>query len=257
MSEDSIISKATINKLTNKIYELRLGVDRYTLKDTIYQLIPSIDSLQIQGYKLADISAYLSKNGVVISDRTLDQYLKEIQEEAWSIQREDEPSSPPCSDPELNLPVGRIPAFEASEYYHVIFHHLSNENIEVKIAVAKLVRRITGMSLRDVKNIVESTDRIFLIGIHKIVAEYVKYKIEKAGGIASIEKTVYSEYIGDLGDIPINERFLPDFIDELEFYEVLTLEQKQEFKNRCIFASERRKRVKKLCHEFLWESRKS
>jgi Ribosomal protein L7/L12 C-terminal domain len=249
------LSKATINKLKNQIYEIQLGVDRYTLKDTIYQLIPSIVILQNRGYKLADISAYLSENGVIISDLTLSRYLKEIEKEARSIRREDELSSPPCSDPELNLLVSRIPAFEASEDYQVIFNRLSNESPEVKIAVLKAVRRVTGMSLEDAENIVESTeDRIFMIGVHKIVAEYVKYKIEKAGGIASIEKTVYSEYIGDVGDMPIRERFLPDFIDELEFYEILTLEQKQEFKNRCIFASERRKRVKKLCDEFPWES---
>ena len=248
------ISKAIINKLTHQIHEIQLGVDRFTLKDTIYQLIPSIVILQNQEYKLADISAYLSKNGVVISDLTLGRYLKEIETEARSIRREDEPSSPPCFDPDLNVPVGRIPAFEDTEYYHVIFHRLSNEDPEVKIAVSKAVRRVTGMNLEDVENTVESTDRILLIGVRKIVAEYVKYKIEKAGGIASSEKTVYSEYMGDIGDIPINERFLPDFIDELEFYEVLTLEQKQEFKNRCIFASERRKRVKKLCDEFSLES---
>ena len=74
-------------------------------------------------------------------------------------------------------------------------------------------------------------------------SKYVKYKLEKAGGIALIDKT------DDLGDIPRNERFLPDFIEEIEFYKVLTLEQKQEFKNRCIFASERRKGVQELCRE--------
>lgn len=250
------ISKATINNLINKIHKLHLDVERHTLKETIYQLIPSISSLQIQGYKLADISAYLSGNGVVISDLTLRQYLNEIEEAARLIRREDEPSSPNLSDTELNLPVGEIPACEASEYYHVTFNHLSNESPEVKIAVLKVIWRVTGMGLRDAKNIVNSTNEIFLIGVHKIVAEYVKYKIEKAGGIASIDKTVYSEYRGDLGDIPIKERFLPDFIDEIEFYEVLTLTQKQEFKNRCIFASERRKRVKELCFEFLKESRR-
>jgi hypothetical protein len=101
------------------------------------------------------------------------------------------------------------------------------------------------------RNIVESTNGIVVSGVHKIVAEYVKYKLEKAGGIASFDK------IDNLEDIPSNEGFLPDFIDEIEFYEVLTIEQKQEWKNRCIFASERRKRVKELCHELLWESRKS
>jgi Ribosomal protein L7/L12 C-terminal domain len=243
MSEDSKISQATINKLIHQIYEIQLGVERYHIEDTIYQLIPSIASLHDRGYKLADISAYLSENGVVISDLTLGRYLNKIDKEAWSIRCEDEPSSPSLSEPELNLQVGRIPALEASEYYRVILHHLSNESFEIKKTVLRLVLRFSGMSLGYAKNIVDSQNRIVISGVHKIVAEYVKYKLEKAGGIASIEKT------DDLGDIPRNERFLPELIDELEFYEVLTLDQKQEFKNRCIFASERRKRAKELCRE--------
>ena len=126
MSEDSKISKVTITELIQKIDELQLSAAQsYTLKDTIYQLIPSIASLQDQGYKLADISAYLSENGVVISYPTLGQYLDEIQHEASSIRREDEPSYSDFPRLELNLQVGKIPAFEASEYYQVILHHLS------------------------------------------------------------------------------------------------------------------------------------
>jgi ribosomal protein L7/L12 len=248
MSENSKISKATITNLMHKIDELQLSpTQSYTLKDTIYQLIPSIASLQEQGYKLADISAYLSENGVVISYLTLGKYLHEIQKEAWSIRREDEPACSGFPGLELNLQVGKIPAFEASEYYQVILHHLSDESLEAKIAILRLVWRVSGIGIGDAKkNIVESTNAIVVSGVHKIVAEYVKYKLEKAGGIASIEKT------DNLGDIPRNERFLPDSIDELEFYEVLTIKQKQEWKNRCIFASERRKRVKKLYQEFLW-----
>jgi Effector-associated domain 10/NACHT domain/Ribosomal protein L7/L12 C-terminal domain len=250
VSEDSKISKATINKLIHKIDKLQFSADRsYTLKDAIYQLIPSIASLQDQGYKLADISAYLSENGVAISYLTLGQYLDEIQHEAWLIRREDEPSCPGFPDLEPNLQFGKIPAFEASEYYQVIFHHLSNESLEVKTAVLRVVWRVSGIGIGDAKNIIESGN-VVISGVHKIVAEYVKYKLEKAGGIASIEKT------DNLADIPRNERFLPDFIDEIEFYEVLTTEQKQEWKNRCIFASERRKLVKKLYSEFL-ESRKN
>ena len=250
MSEDSKISQATINKLIHQIYEIQLGVERFTIEEAIYHLIPSIASLQDRGYKLADIVAYLSENGVVISDLTLSRYLNKIDRGAWSIRCEDEPPSPSLSEPELNLQVGRIPALEALEYYQVILHHLSNESLEIKSTVLRLVWRISGMGLGYAKDIVDSQNKIVISGVHQIVAEYVKYKLQKAGGIASIEKT------DDLGDIPRNERFLPELIDEIEFYEVLTLDQKQEFKNRCIFASKRRKRAKKLCHEFLWESRR-
>ncbi len=246
MSEDSKISKATITKLIHKIDKLQLStVQSYTLKDTIYQLIPSIVSIQDQGYKLADISAYLSENGVVISYLTLGQYLKEIQQEAWLIRSEDEPSCPDFPDLELNLEFDKVIDSKDSDYYQVIFHHLADESLEVKVAVLKVVRRISGAGLKDAKDAIESTNVIVVSGVHKIVAEYAKYKIEKAGGITSIERT------DNLGDIPRNERFLPDYIDELEFYEVLTLEQKQEWKNRCVFASARRKRVNKLYKEFL------
>ena len=251
MSEDPKISKATISKLINKIDKLQLkAAQSYTLKDTIYQLIPSIASLQDQGYKLADISSYLSKNGVVISYLTLGQYLGEIQREAWLGRYEDDTSSPNAPNLELNLQFDKVLDSKDSDYYQTRFHHLSDQSLEVKEAVLGVVWRISGIGIKDAKDLVESTNTIILSGVHKIVAEYAKYKIEKAGGIASIEKTA------NLGDIPNNERFLPDSIDELEFYEVLTLEQKQEWKYRCSFASERRKRVKKLYGEFLWKREK-
>ena len=247
MSEEPKIPKATVTKLIDKIDELQSEDSQvYTLRDTIYQLIPSIAILENRGYKLADVVSYLNENGVIISDRTLVHYLREIQSEAYSMQVRDRPICPGLPDLELNPQLDKILGSKDREYYQVILHHLSDESVEVKIAVLKIVRWISGLGLKDAKDAVDSTNAIVLSGVHKIVAEYIRYKLEKTGGIASIEP------IKNPGYIPNNERFLPNSIDEIEFYEGLTLDQKQEWKNRCIFAAERRNRVSKLRGEF-WE----
>lgn len=56
-----------------------------------------------------------------------------------------------------------------------------------KIAVLKVVRTITGLGLKEAKDLVESTPKAVKEGVTKEVAEDVKKQIEEAGGKVSIK----------------------------------------------------------------------
>ena len=56
-----------------------------------------------------------------------------------------------------------------------------------KIAVLKVVRTITGLGLKEAKDLVESTPKAVKEGVTKEAAEDVKKQIEEAGGKVSIK----------------------------------------------------------------------
>ena len=56
-----------------------------------------------------------------------------------------------------------------------------------KIAVLKIVREITGLGLKDAKDLVESTPKTIKEGLPKADAEAAKKLIEEAGGKVSIK----------------------------------------------------------------------
>lgn len=56
-----------------------------------------------------------------------------------------------------------------------------------KIAVLKIVREITGLGLKDAKDIVESAPKTIKEGLSKADAEAAKKQIEEAGGKASVK----------------------------------------------------------------------
>lgn len=56
-----------------------------------------------------------------------------------------------------------------------------------KIAVLKIVREITGLGLKDAKDMVESTPKTIKEGLPKADAEAAKKQIEEAGGKVSIK----------------------------------------------------------------------
>ena len=56
-----------------------------------------------------------------------------------------------------------------------------------KIAVLKIVREITGLGLKDAKDLVESTPKTIKEGLPKADAEAAKKQIEEAGGKVSIK----------------------------------------------------------------------
>lgn len=56
-----------------------------------------------------------------------------------------------------------------------------------KIAVLKIVREITGLGLKDAKDLVESAPKTIKEGLPKADAEAAKKQIEEAGGKVSIK----------------------------------------------------------------------
>ena len=56
-----------------------------------------------------------------------------------------------------------------------------------KIAILKIVREITGLGLKDAKDLVESAPKTVKEGMAKADAEAAKKQIEEAGGKASIK----------------------------------------------------------------------
>jgi large subunit ribosomal protein L7/L12 len=56
-----------------------------------------------------------------------------------------------------------------------------------KIAVLKIVREITGLGLKEAKELVESTPKAIKEGIAKADAEDIKKKVEEAGGKVSVK----------------------------------------------------------------------
>ena len=56
-----------------------------------------------------------------------------------------------------------------------------------KIAVLKIVRSLTGLGLKEAKELVESTPKQIQDGVAKDAAEDIKKKIEEAGGKVSLK----------------------------------------------------------------------
>jgi large subunit ribosomal protein L7/L12 len=56
-----------------------------------------------------------------------------------------------------------------------------------KIAVLKIVRGITGLGLKEAKELVESAPKVLQEGVAKDTAEEAKKQIEEAGGKASLK----------------------------------------------------------------------
>ncbi|OUC13351.1 MAG: 50S ribosomal protein L7/L12 [Alkalinema sp. CACIAM 70d] len=56
-----------------------------------------------------------------------------------------------------------------------------------KIAILKIVREITGLGLKEAKDLVESTPKALKEGVAKADAEAIKKQIEEAGGKVAIK----------------------------------------------------------------------
>ncbi len=56
-----------------------------------------------------------------------------------------------------------------------------------KIAVLKIVRELTGLGLKEAKDVVESTPKAIREGVPKEAAEEAKKKLEEAGGKATVK----------------------------------------------------------------------
>jgi large subunit ribosomal protein L7/L12 len=74
---------------------------------------------------------------------------------------------------------------EAKTEFNVVLEGLSDET--KKIAVLKVVRAITGLGLKEAKDLVESTPKDVLTGVPQAAADDAKKQLEEAGGKVSLK----------------------------------------------------------------------
>lgn len=77
-------------------------------------------------------------------------------------------------------PAAVAEAAEEQTEFSVVLESLADES--KKIAVLKVVRAITGLGLKEAKDLVEATPKDVLTGVPKAAAEDAKKQIEEAGG---------------------------------------------------------------------------
>jgi large subunit ribosomal protein L7/L12 len=77
-------------------------------------------------------------------------------------------------------PAAVAEAAEEQTEFNVVLEALADDS--KKIAVLKVVRAITGLGLKEAKDLVESTPKDVLTGVPKAAAEDAKKQIEEAGG---------------------------------------------------------------------------
>lgn len=75
------------------------------------------------------------------------------------------------------------PAEEEQTEFNVILKDFGDK----KIAVIKVVREITGLGLKDAKEVVDSAPKAVKEGVDKEEADEIKAKLEEAGAIVEIE----------------------------------------------------------------------
>ena len=74
---------------------------------------------------------------------------------------------------------------EVKTEFNVVLEGLSDDT--KKIAVLKVVRAITGLGLKEAKDLVESTPKDVLTGVPQAAADDAKKQLEEAGGKVSLK----------------------------------------------------------------------
>jgi large subunit ribosomal protein L7/L12 len=82
-------------------------------------------------------------------------------------------------------PAAVVEAAEEQTEFSVVLESLADES--KKISVLKVVRAITGLGLKEAKDLVEAAPKDVLTGVPKAAAEDAKKQIEEAGGKVAIK----------------------------------------------------------------------
>ncbi|MBE6344779.1 MAG: 50S ribosomal protein L7/L12 [Spirochaetaceae bacterium] len=81
------------------------------------------------------------------------------------------------------VPGGAAPAAEEQSEFNVT---LESADASKKIAVIKAVRAITGLGLKEAKDLVDGAPKTLKEGVSKEEAEKIKKEVEEAGGVVKI-----------------------------------------------------------------------
>jgi large subunit ribosomal protein L7/L12 len=82
-------------------------------------------------------------------------------------------------------PAATAEVAEEQTEFNVVLEGLSDDS--KKISVLKVVRAITGLGLKEAKDLVEAAPKDVLTGVPKAAAEDAKKQIEEAGGKVAIK----------------------------------------------------------------------
>jgi large subunit ribosomal protein L7/L12 len=82
-------------------------------------------------------------------------------------------------------PAAAAEVAEEQTEFNVVLEGLSDDS--KKISVLKVVRAITGLGLKEAKDLVEAAPKDVLTGVPKAAAEDAKKQIEEAGGKVAIK----------------------------------------------------------------------
>lgn len=82
-------------------------------------------------------------------------------------------------------PTAPAEAVEEKTDFNVVLEGLADES--KKISVLKVVRAITGLGLKEAKDLVESTPKDVLTGVPKAAADDAKKQLEEAGGKVALK----------------------------------------------------------------------
>ena len=83
-------------------------------------------------------------------------------------------------------PVGAAPVVEKAEE-QTSFDVVLKAAGDKKIQVIKVVREVTGLGLKEAKDLVEGAPKVVKEGLPKADAEALKKKIEEQGGVAELK----------------------------------------------------------------------
>ncbi|GAB4225608.1 MAG: 50S ribosomal protein L7/L12 [Chlamydiales bacterium] len=106
--------------------------------------------------------------------------LKKALEEAWGVTA----AAPVAIAAAPGAGAGAAPAEEEVTDFKII---LAEVPADKKISVIKVVREITGLGLKEAKDLVESTPKVIKESSPKEEAETIKKKLEEAGAKVTLE----------------------------------------------------------------------
>ncbi|PSB56612.1 50S ribosomal protein L7/L12 [Chamaesiphon polymorphus] len=101
-------------------------------------------------------------------------------EEAFGVS-----AAAPISVAAVGGPAAPVEAVEEKTDFNVVLEGLADES--KKISVLKVVRAITGLGLKEAKDLVESTPKDVLTGVPKAAADDAKKQLEEAGGKVALK----------------------------------------------------------------------
>ncbi len=105
--------------------------------------------------------------------------LKKALEEKWGVKA----AAAPVAFAAAPTQAAAAPAEEATEF-HVT---LEEAPADKKIAVIKVVRELTGLGLKEAKDLVEGAPKLLKESVPKAQAQEMKAKLEAAGAKASLK----------------------------------------------------------------------